>query len=365
MLYYNNNTVFKKITDVINGNQLNRIIDKYNSDYRTQHFDTRSHITSMLYLQLSGTQSLRGLIDKLNYNLKLQKIINVPSLSQLSRKNANRDYRVFEDLYHAVVAKAKSKLGIREINEKFKEIKAFDSSIINIASSLAPDLYHEGEKSGMKISALLNISQGFPENVQIVPAKVSDRRCIDGFINDKNSLYLFDRGYYNYAWYDKLTDDGYKFITRQVSNATTEEMKSTYVKNDLVFDYEITMGTDYSRNKTHNTYREILTFNEDNEEIRILTNVFNISAEEIIELYRLRWKIELFFKWIKQNLKIKRWLGHNENAIKIQIYSALIAYVILALLKLEIDNDISIKSLTRIINMNLLEDKSCLLLLSG
>ena len=365
MNQYNNKTVFNKITEVINGNRLNSIINKYNSDYRIQHFDTKSHVFSMLYLQLSNTKSLRGLIDKLNHSPKLKHLVNVPSLSQLSRKNGNRDYRVFEELYYTMTNIAKRELGIKKLNKNFKDIKAFDSTVITIASSLAAGLYFENKLAGIKISTLLNLSQELPEKINIVPAKVNDRKCIDEFFTDKETLYLFDRGYYNYKWYDALTDNGYKFITRQNSNAVVEEIKSTYVENELVFDAEITLGTDYSKNKTHNTYREILTFDEDGEEIRFLTNVFDIPAEEIMELYRLRWKIELFFKWVKQNLKIKKWLGHNENAIKIQIYSALISYIILALLKVKLKTNKSMLSISRIIELNLLEEASILNLLSG
>lgn len=365
MNQYNNKIVFNKLIEVINGNKLNNISNRYNSDYRTQHFDTKSHVFSMLYLQLSNTKSLRGLIDKLDHSPKLQRIINVPSLSQLSRKNGSRDYRVFEDLYYSMVNVAKRKLGVRELNENFKDIKAFDSTVVSIASSLAPELHFENKLSGIKVSTLLNLSQNLPEKIHIVPAKINDRKCIDGFLDNKEALYLFDRGYYNYTWYDDLTDNGYKFITRQNSNAIVEEIKSTYVENELVFDAEITLGTNYSKNKTHNTYREILTFDESGEEIRFLTNVFNISAEEIMELYRLRWKIELFFKWIKQNLKIKKWLGYNENAIKIQIYSALISYIILALLKIKLRAKASMLSISRIIEANLLEETQVLNLLSG
>ncbi|MBU5425219.1 IS4 family transposase [Tissierella pigra] len=365
MVQYNNKTVFSKLIEVINGNKLNYIINKYNSDYRIQHFNTKSHVFSMLYLQLSNTKSLRGLIDKLNYSPKLQRTVNVPSLSQLSRKNANRDYRIFEELYYSMINMAKKELGIKKSNEKFKEIKAFDSTVITIASSLAPELFFEGKSSGIKISTLLNISQSLPEKVNIVPAKINDRKCIDDFFDDKDTLYLFDRGYYNYNWYDNLTDNGYKFITRQNTNAVIEEIRSTYVENELVFDAEITLGTDYSKNKTHNKYREILTFDEEGKEIRFLTNVFDIEAEEIMELYRLRWKIELFFKWVKQNLKIKKWLGHNQNAVKIQIYSALISYVILALLKTRMKIKSSMISISRIIEVNLLEESSVLNLLSG
>ena len=365
MSIFNDKTIFNKITQVIGGNRINRIIKKYNSDFRSQHFDTRSHIYSMLYLQLSGTKSLRGLIDKLKFNPKLQKIINVPSLSQLSRKNASRDYRVFEDLYFGLTGVATRKMGVTNSNKYFKQIKAFDSTIIQVASSLAPSLKYENNKSGIKISTLYNVSKSLPDRVHIVPAKVNDRKCISDFIDDKDSLYLFDRGYFDYSWYDKLTDEGFKFITRQVSNASVEEIRSTYVDNDLVFDSEITLGTNYSKNKTHNTYREILTFNEDEEEVRILTNIFDIPAEEIINLYRLRWKIEIFFKWIKQNLKIKNWLGFNENAVKIQVYSALISYILLALLKLDLNSKIPMISFTRVINANLLESVEILLILSG
>lgn len=365
MTQYNNKTIFNKLIEVISGNYLDYLTKKYNTDYRVQHFYTRSHVTAMLYLQLSGTESLRGLIDKLNYSPKLQKIVNVPSLSQLSRTNAKRDYRIFEELYYRMVDIAKRKLEIKRLNKNFKEIKAFDSTVITIASSLAPNLYLENNLSAIKISTLLSVSQDLPEKVQIVPGKINDRKCIDEFINDKEALYLFDRGYFDYTWYDKLTDDGYKFITRQINNAMVEEIKSTYVENDLVFDYEVTLGTNYSKNKTHNSYREILTFDENEEEIRLLTNIFDVPAEEILELYRLRWKIELFFKWIKQNLKIKKWLGYNENAIKIQIYSALIAYIILALLKLELTVNISMISLSRIIRGNLLENESNFSLLTG
>jgi IS4 transposase len=121
--------------------------------------------------------------------------------------------------------------------------------------------------------------------------KVNDRKCIDDMIKNKNCIYLFDRGYYDYSWYNKLTDDEFKFITRQPSNACVEEIRSTYVDNDLIFDYEITLGTEYSKNKTHNTYKEILTFDENEKEFRVLTNIFDMSPEDILLLYRIRWKI--------------------------------------------------------------------------
>lgn len=365
MLQPNDKTVLRKITQAIDGKYINQIVGKYKSDFRTQHFDTRSHIFAMLYLQLSKTKTLRGLIDKLHHSPKLKRDINVPSLSQLSRKNQSRDYRVFEELYRAVAHIAIKKLGVSTFHKQFQNVKAIDSTIIQIAAAFAPKLKYENGKAGIKISTLLNTSQAFPEKVEIVPAKINDRKCIQNFIQDKESLYIFDRGYFDYSWYDRLTDEGYQFITRQVSNAMIEEHRSFYVEDDSVFDYEITLGTESSKNKTHNKYREILTFDEKGEEIRILTNIFDLPALEILQLYRLRWKIELFFKWMKQNLRIKHWLGHNENAIKIQIYSGLIAYILLLLLKQTLKVKLSVITLSRIVEANLIENEEILLTLTG
>lgn len=155
-------------------------------------------------------------------------------------------------------------------------------------------------------------------------------------------LYLFDRGYYNYSWYDELTRKGIHFITRQVSNACIEELNSYYTCLDDTYDYDVILGSDYSKNKTEFIYREILVFDKDRNEIRFLTNVFNLSVQSILEFYKMRWQIELFFKWIKQNLRIKHWIGYNENAIKIQLYSSLIAYILIRLVQEEICNKYSI-----------------------
>jgi hypothetical protein len=130
----------------------------------------------MLYLRLSRIESLRGLIDKLDYSLKIKEIINIPNFPQLSRTNAKRDYRIFEDNYYRMVDIAKRKLEIKSLNEKFKEIKAFDSTIIIIVSSLAPNLYLENNLSAIKISTLLSILQKLPEKVQMVPTKVNNRK---------------------------------------------------------------------------------------------------------------------------------------------------------------------------------------------
>ena len=348
----NNDTTFiSQLLDVINPSIMRSIVEKYSADYRTQGFDSYSHFFTMMYLQLNDSKTLRCCITELQNDIDIDPKLYVPSLSQLSRKNSTRDYRVFEDIFYYLLKKLKKKIGIKEFNSQFKQIKAFDSTIIDIASKLAPEFHYDKDISAIKMSTLFNLTEATPEKVNIVKGKVNDRKCIDGFIQDRDCLYLFDRGYYNYSWYDKLTRDGINFITRQVSNACVEEVKSRYTGIDHIYDYDVILGSDYSKNKTEFKYREILIFDNNEKEVRFLTNIFNLSAQEILNLYKMRWQIELFFKWIKQNLRIKHWIGRNENAIKIQLYSALIAYVLIRLIQEEINNKYSILKITRIIRV--------------
>lgn len=351
----NHKTFFEKITQVITGTTVNRITKKYQSDYRVQHFDTLSHLNSMLFFEFKGLNSLRDLQTQTANSNKLRRLINVPSVSQFSRKNAQRDYRVFEDLYYYTVKYAFKKFGQVRLQKELPILKIIDSTMIDLPYKLAKLLQydHKQKRSAIKVSTLFNGE--YPEKVHIVHGKTNDRKCINGMIKDKESIYLFDRGYIDYEWYDKLTDDKYRFITRQPSHICVEEIRSTYVEDDSIFDYEITMGTEYSKNKTHNTYREILTFDENEEEVRILTNIFDMPAKDILNLYRMRWQIELFFKWIKQNLKIKHCLGYNENSIKIQLYTALIVYLLLYILRKDMGRKANMLAITRIVRANLLE----------
>ena len=348
----NNNTTFiNQLLDVINSNTMRSIINKYSGDYRSQSFDTYSHFFTMMYLQLNESKTLRCCITELENDIDIDSNVYVPSLSQLSRKNSTRDYRIFEDVFYYVLRKLKKKLGVKRFNSQFKQIKAFDSTMIDIATKLAPDLHYDKNISTIKMSTLFNLTEATPEKVNIVKGTVNDRKCIDGFIENSNYLYLFDRGYYNYSWYDDLSRQNISFITRQVSNACVEEIKSYRTGLDDVYDYDIILGSDYSKNKTEFVYREILTFDKDGKEVRFLTNIFDLPVSKILELYKLRWQIELFFKWIKQNLRIKHWIGHNENAIKIQLYTALIAFVLIRLIQEEINNKYSILKIARIIRV--------------
>lgn len=169
----------------------------------------------------------------------------------------------------------------------------------------------DDERAGIKVSTLFNGE--YPEKISIVKVKVSDRRCVDELFMDKDSIYVFDRGYYDYRWYDKLTEKGIKFVTRGIKNAIVMEEKIINSKpNKDIYDTEVIIGSTPGGNLTFNSYREIMIFDEAGEPITFLTNIFDLTTEDIIKIYKHRWEIEIFFKWIKQNLRIKKFIGYNE-----------------------------------------------------
>jgi len=350
----NNKLLFDKLIAEIGGNFLNSVIKKYDGDYRTQHFDSKSHLYSLIYFNIKGCKSLRELETTTSSNKKLKRMINVPSVSQFSRKNATRDYRIFEDIFYYLVNKASKKYGAVKLLKDIPPLKIVDSTVVQLAIKLAPQLKIDNERSGIKINTVFNGE--YPEKVNIVKGNISDRRCNEGIFTEKGSIYVFDRGYYDYRWYDKLTESGIMFVTRGIKNALVMEERIIYSDPDKhLYDTEVIMGSTPGGNLTFNKYREIQTFDESGEPITFITNIFHLTTEEIIAIYKKRWQIEIFFKWIKQNLKIKKFIGYNENAVKIQIYCALISYLLIYISSKTINFNKSILTLTRVVKCNLLE----------
>lgn len=356
MLRNNNKLVFNKLLSEIGGNFLNRTISKYNGDFRTQHFDTKSHLYSLLYSNFANCKSIRDLQTQIVNNSKLNHLINISSVSQFTRKNALRDYRIFEEIFYYLVEKASRKFGKYNVIKDIPPLRIIDSSVILIALRLAPSLKIDSERAAIKISTMFNGE--YPEKINIVKGQTNDRKCIDGMFDNKDCIYVFDRGYYDYRWYDKLSQNGFKFVTRGIKNAIVmeENLLDSNVNEDI-YDAEVTMGSTPGGNLTFNSFREIMTFDESGNPITFITNIFDLSKEDIISIYKNRWEIELFFKWIKQNLRIKKFIGYNENAVKIQVFTALISYMLIYIFCKKSNSKVKYSMLvfTRIIRVNLLE----------
>lgn len=315
--------------------EIDRKTKNTNNNYKySKKYNFNNHIKSMLFLQLSGGVSLRDFDAKYNKHLKLKDEFDIPTYSQLSRLNASKSVENFKDIFNYVLGVAQKEIKSNFNLKQFKDIKAIDSSIITIGEGLAPDLLFDNKSSAVRLSTLYSCGKELPDKINIVHAKIGERNCIEGYAYDSNVIYTFDKGYNKYSWYDEMNSNNIKFITRLPSNTLIEQYSCRYTGIDNLYDLTVTLGADYSKNKTKYKYREIESFDAvTGEEFRLLTNINDMSAQDILSLYKKRWEIELFFKWIKQHLTIKNWLGHSINAISIQIYSALIVYILLLILK--------------------------------
>lgn len=348
--------VFNKILKPINTKIRNKCLNT-NYEYKySKKYNFENHVKSMLFLQLSGGDSLRDFDVKYNNHLKLVGEFEISSYSQLSRLNASKSVNHFKDMFDYILSIAQRERKSNFNVKKFKYLIAIDSSIINIGEALSPSLSFGDGKSAVRISTAYSYGTELPSNITISHAKIGERRCIENYINNKEFIHTFDKGYNSYSWFDELTSDGFKFISRLTANAVTEQYSSRYTEIENLYDLTVTLGTDYSKNKTKHMYREIESFNsETGEEFRLVSNIFDMSAQDLLSLYSKRWEIENFFKWIKQHLTIKHWLGRNLNAISIQIYCALIIYILLLIIKNRLKSSLTTFNLLRRLRSHLLE----------
>ena len=366
MRKYSKTTIFNKVLKIMSGitggyfrktNEINKFTKKY---------DFMDHFKSMIYLQISGADGLRDLVVKNQSHPKLKKDFKIPSYSQLSRLNKNKNIDVFKEIFLKVLELGQKEFKDMKISKELKDIKIIDSTMITLGIKFAPDLAFSKTKSAIRVSTLISDITQLPEKITIVPAKVGERNCIKDYLTDPNSIYLFDRGYCKYSWYDEMFLNKIRFVTRQTKNAITEEYLSDWTGKENLYDSLITLGANSSKNKTKFKYREILYFeNDEDKEYRLITNIFDLPAQDIISLYKVRWKIESFFKWTKQHLTIKHWIGYSINAITTQIYCALIVYILLLILKKRLNSTLSLFDILRKIRVVLTETSALKNILSG
>jgi hypothetical protein len=242
MFNNNNKLVFNKLIAEVQGTFLEKVISKYDGNFRSQHFDTKSHLYALLYSNFMNCKSLRELQTQISHNNKLRRVINIPNASKFSRKNASRDSRIFEDIFYYLISKVKNSFGKYKLIKDFPTLRIIDSSVIVTALKLALSLKFDDEKSVIKISTMFNAE--YSEHINIVNGNINDRKCIDNMFIDKDCIYVFHRGYYDYRWYDKLTENVFKFVSRGVKNSIVMEEKflDSNINKDI-YDTEVIMAS--------------------------------------------------------------------------------------------------------------------------
>jgi hypothetical protein len=365
------NTIFNQLLNFLPKNKFNQYIGQHQADRYTKSLTAWNQLAALLYAQATGKDSLREIETGLNlhnsdwYHLG----INTVARSTLSYANNNRSYLIFEKLFYAILNECKNITPARNF-EFNNPLYSFDSTTIRLCLSIFDWAKYSKTKGALKLHTLLNNRTSIPELINITEGQVGD---ITGLKNinlklEPESILVFDRGYIDYDYWLKLTTNHIYFVSRIKSNQklfVVGQHKPANLGKNILAD-EIVVSDDYRRLKDdYPKMRKIKFYHEEKEKVyEYLTNNFELTGEQIALIYKERWQIELFFKWIKQNLKIKTFLGTSKNAVMTQIWVAMIYYLLLAYIKFQTKFKKSLLELTRMIKEVILLRRNLIDLLS-
>ena len=359
---YEGQIVFSQLIEFLPKYEFRKFVKRYQGNYYVKSFSCWDQFLCMSFAQLTYRESLRDIescLRSLKYKLYHMGIRGNISRSTLAYANEKRDWRINADFAQILIYEAKKLY----INEKFgveidETVYAFDSTTIDLCLSLFPWAKFRKQKGAIKMHTLLNLRGSIPEFIRITDGTVHDVNILDELITEPGAFYVMDRGYTDFARLYKLNQCLSFFIIRAKSNLDFSRIFSGTVDRStgVLCDQTIVL----SGNKTSQYYperlRRIKYFDSENNKMLIfLTNNFSLSALTITELYRCRWQIELFFKWIKQHLRIKAFYGTSENAVKTQIWIAVSTYLLVAIVKKMLKIELSLYTILQILSVTVFE----------
>lgn len=334
--------IFSQITDFISNYELNKCVTKYSGNKRIKNFTCRDQLLSLMFGQLSNLKSLRGIVLCLNahsnqlYHLgfKTRKF----TLSTLSRANQFRDWRIWREFteYLTGIARRLYAYDNDFVIELKNSVYALDSTVIDLCLATFKWAYFELEKSAVKIHTQLDLKGNIPSFFLITKAKVHDVNFLDAVTFEKDAIYIMDRGYFHFERLYAINKNRSYFIVRAKDSLSFQKLISRVVDKStgLRCDQTITLKHFYSRKYYPEKLRRVKYYDVvSNTYYVYLTNNFEIPAKTVADLYKHRWQIELFFKWIKQHLKIQVFWGYSFNAVKTQICIAISTYLLVAIIK--------------------------------
>ena len=348
--------VFSQVVEFLNRNKFNRLVQKYNGDHYIKYYSCYNQLVTLIFGQLSRSASLRDVVIALQaqgskcYHLGVGKHV---SRSNLAKANEQRDYHIFEEFAYYMIEQAKQKFTNNTLTTV--DIYAFDSTTIDLCLTLFDWAKFRRAKGGIKVHTLFDIVTGIPTFVYITEAKVNDVNAMDEIPYQAGSFYIFDRGYNDFSRLFTIHKLGAIFIVRGKKNIKFKRVSWRRRLQDNVLSDSIIRFAGYYQGKDYPEELRLIKYwdKENKREFIFLTNNFDLTALEIAELYRQRWQIELFFKWMKSHLKIKHFYGTSFNAVKIQIYVAIITFCLVAIIKYDMKLDLTTYEILHILSISL------------
>lgn len=353
--------IFSQLIEFLPQRFFDRIVMKYAGNKYVKHFTCWNQLLIMMFGQLSNRDSLRDLISTISahstksYHLGFGKNV---TRSNLAKVNERREPRIFEEFAYHMIGIARKK----RINKDFEidgKVFAFDSTTIDLCLSIFWWAKFRRTKAGIKMHTLYEIETDIPTFIHITEAKVHDQRAMDVIPYEQGAYYVFDRGYFDLKRLYYINEIEAFFVIRQKGNLLYDVIKENDTKHnaDGILSDQIIKLTGYQTTKKYPvSLRRITYYAEDkNKTFVYLTNNIQIPAMQVALLYKYRWHVELFFKWIKQHLKIKSFWGTTETAVRIQIYSAITAYCMVAIIEHDLKLHRSTYEVLRILSASLLD----------
>jgi hypothetical protein len=359
---YTGKTLFAQIMDFLPWSTFHRIVARYGGDYRIRTFRCTDQFRIMAFAQLTYRESLRDIeaclsaqVSKL-YHMGISKVI---SRSTLADANESRDWRIYAEFAQRLIAQARKLYAGEDFGfDLSNTIYALDSTTIDLCLSMFPWAPFRDTKAAVKVHTLLDLRGAIPSFIHITDGKWHDVNILDLFIPEPGAFYIMDRAYLDFARLYALHQSGSFFVTRTKSNLNARRVYSTPVdrSSGIVCDQRIMLNGYYSHCHYPEHLRRIRFKDiETGKTLIFLTNNMALPALTISSLYKSRWQIELFFKWIKQHLRIKQFYGTSENAVKTQIWIAVSMYVLIAIIKKKLNLDTSLHTLLQILSITLFE----------
>jgi hypothetical protein len=342
--------------------EFRQCVQRYNGNYKIKSFSCWDQFLCLAFAQLTYRESLRDIQACLRgAQLKLYHmgIRGKISRNTLAHANQVRDWRIYADFAQVVITQARSLYAHEDFGFELEQaVYAFDATTIDLCLSLFPWAKFRQRKGAIKLHTLLDLRGSIPILIYVTQGKTHEVNLLDDLIIEPGAIYLFDRGYLDFARLYKIHQCGAFFIIRAKSNFRFRRIYSQPVDKakGVQADQIIKLRGFYARKDYPERLRRIRYFDpEKKKRLIFLTNNFTLPAFVVAELFRCRWKIELFFKWIKQHLRIKAFYGTSENAVKTQIWIAITIYVLVAIAKKRLNLEVSLYTMLQILSVSLFE----------
>ncbi len=353
--------VFAQLMDHLPWKSFGRIVERYGGDHRTRDFSCANQFRCMAFAQLTYRESLRDIVTCLRaHSAKLYHLGIRGSVARSTLADANeaRDWRIYAQFAQHLIRIARRLYVDEPFGVDLKNtVYALDSTTIDLCLALFPWAPFRSTKAAIKLHTLIDLRGNIPSFIHISDGKLHDVNVLDELLPEPGAFYVMDRGYLDFERLHKLHLAGAFFVTRAKSNLKAKRRYSRVVDRStgLICDQTITLTVFHSKVGYPEPLRRIRFKTDEGKTLVFLTNNFELPALTITELYRCRWQVELFFKWIKQHLRIKAFFGTSENAVKTQVWIAVSVYVLVAIIGKRLSLNASLYETLQILSLTMFE----------